>query len=68
MLAGLDCHSPDFAALPPHFKDDVKSHPAVVEAMMLCFGPTIETHDEEYSILGILFSVLLPWSITSNSL
>jgi hypothetical protein len=58
ILAGLDAHSPDFAALPPHFKDDVKSHPAVVEAMMLCFGPIIETHDPQYSVSGILYFCL----------
>ena len=34
ILAGLNCNSADFATLPHHFKDESKSHPAVVEASL----------------------------------
>jgi hypothetical protein len=58
VLAGLDCNSTDFATLPPHFKEQSKDHAAVREAMDLCFGPIIATHDCDHSISAILFFCL----------
>jgi hypothetical protein len=54
----LDCNSTDFATLPPHFKEQSKDHAAVREAMDLCFGPIIATHDCDHSISAILFFCL----------
>ena len=66
--AGLNCNSADFATLPPHFKDESKSQPAVVEAMELCFGPIIESHNDYTASVEFSYSVLQAWSITLNSL
>ena len=57
ILAGLDPNQHNFDVLPPHFKEGMDNE-FVHEAMMRCYGPILEQHDEVHGVTSLLLLCL----------